>query len=253
MSQLTKTRAIAIRHFPHTETSRIIQWITEDHGKITTLAKGALRPRNDMLGQVDQLYTCELIFYGRDRDTVFITHSMHALETRNRLRNDWRAALAGLYLTDLTARIMPEREPAPELFRLLEQMLDELQERGWHAPTLFYYELRLLEALGLPPKLDRCATCNQPFAAGHRAAFATRLGGMVCAGCRNQESVHDAGADILAILTHWQRGRDWNTPRTARCNATQLATIRALTGDFLQYHLDVPGSARDNTLKMLMS
>lgn len=253
MSHLTKTRAIAIRHQPHTETSRIIQWVTEDHGKLTTLAKGALRPRNDMLGQVDQLYTCELIYYARDRDTLFITHSIHALQTRSRLRADWRAALAGLYLTDLTARIMPEREPAPELFYLLEQMLDELQQRGWHPPTLFCYELRLLELLGLPPKLDRCVSCNQPFATGHHAAFAAKLGGMMCERCRTHEATHEAGADILAILAHWQRGRDWSTPRTARCSAAQLATIRTLTGDFLQYHLDVTGAARDNTLRMLMS
>ena len=49
VSDLVTTRAIVIRHTPQTETSRIIHWVTEDHGKLTTLAKGALRPRNSML------------------------------------------------------------------------------------------------------------------------------------------------------------------------------------------------------------
>lgn len=253
MSDLVKTRALVIRHAPHTESSRIIHWITEDHGRLTTLAKGAMRPRNNMLGQFDQFYTCELIYYARDKDTVFITREITALDPRPRFRTDWRAALAAQYLVDLTARTMPKHEPAPELFRLLEDGLNELNQRGWHAPGLFFYELRLLESLGLHPKIDRCAACNQPFATGHRAEFSSGRGGMVCDRCEKDGHGHAAGADILAILAHWQRGRDWQVARSARCTAPQLATIRTLNGDFLRYHLDIRATARDATLNLLMA
>ncbi len=253
MSTLIKTRAIVLRHAPHTESSRIIHWVTEDHGRLATLAKGAMRPRNDMLGQFDNLYTCELIYYGRDRDAVFITHSINALKSRSGFRVAWRATLAAQYLVELTARVMPQHEPAPEIFHLLEEALDELHDRGWHPPAVFHYELRLLELLGLHPKLDRCAGCNQPFAAGHRAHFSTRRGGMVCDRCPREADGHDAGADILAILAHWQRGRDWSASRHARCSPGQLAMIRLINGDFLQYHLDLRSGARDATLNLLMA
>lgn len=252
MSSIIKTRAIVVRHSPHTESSRVVQWLTEDHGKIVTLAKGALRPRNEMLGQFDQLYTCELIYYGKDKDTVFITRTVTALKTRARFRTDWRASLAAQYLADLTARAMPAHEPAPELFGLLDDALDELNERGWNAPTFFCYELRLLELLGLHPKIDRCASCNQPFEAGHRARFSPGRGGMICDNCHGEASAHAAGADILAILTHWQRGRDWTVARTARCSPAQLGIIRIINGDFLRYHLDIHSSTRDATLNLLM-
>lgn len=251
MSELVKTRAVVIRHAPHTESSRIIHWITRSHGRLTTLAKGALRPRNAMLGQFDQFYSCELIYYAREKDMVFITREITALATRPRFRTDWRASLAAQYLADLTDRIMPRHEPAPELFDLLEQGLDEFNARGWHPPSLYFHELRLLETLGLHPKLDRCAVCNQPFASGHRAFFSARRGGMVCSSCPRDGEGHAAGADILAILAHWQRGRDWQVARTARCTPAQLATIRVLTGDFLHYHLDLPPAARDATLNLL--
>lgn len=251
MSDLIKTNAIVIRHTPHTETSRVIQWVTEDHGKFVTLAKGAMRPRNAMLGQFDHLYTCELVYYGRGPDKVLITREITAVKTRDRFRHDWRSHIAAHYLADLTARIMPQHEPAPELFALLDEGLDELNERGWHAPSLFYYELRLLETLGLHPKLDRCAVCNQPFDTGHRAEFSSRRGGMVCDGCKRDPDGHVAGADILAILAHWQRGRDWTVARNARCAPSQLNIIRLINGDFLRYHLDIRSSARDATLNLL--
>lgn len=252
MSTIIKTRGIVLRHAPHTESSRIVQWLTEDHGKLVTLAKGALRPRNEMLGQFDQLYTCEVIYYGKEKEAVYITRTVSALKPRTRFRTDWRTCLAAQYLADLTARAMPEHEPAPELFALLDDGLDELAERGWSAPTVFCFELRLLELLGLHPKLDRCATCNQPFAVGHRASFSPGRGGMICDQCRGETGAHAASADILAILGHWQRGRDWSVARTARCSPAQLGIIRVINGDFLRYHLDIRAPVRDATLNLLM-
>jgi len=252
MSTIIKTRGIVLRHSPHTESSRIVQWLTEDHGKIVTLAKGALRPRNDMLGQFDHLYTCELIYYGKDKDTIFITRTVSALKTRTRFRSDWRASLAAQYLADLTARAMPEHEPVTELFTLLDDALDELDARGWSAPAFFCYELRLLERLGLHPKIDRCASCNQPFQTGHRAGFSSKQGGMICDQCHGEAGAHAASADVLSILSHWQRGKDWSVARTARCTPSQLGTIRIINGDFLRYHLDLRTNARDATLNLLM-
>lgn len=252
MSTIIKTRGIVIRHAPHTESSRIIQWLTEDRGKLVTLAKGALRPRNEMLGQADQLYTCEVIYYGKERDAVFITRTLSALKPRPRFRSDWRACMAAQYIADLTARAMPEHEPAPELFTLLDEALDELNERGWNPPGVFYYELRLLELLGLHPKIERCASCNQLFGSGHRATFSTSRGGMICDNCQSESGAHAASADILSILGHWQRGRDWTVARTAKCTPVQLGIIRTINGDFLRYHLDIHTHARDHTLNLLM-
>lgn len=251
MSDLVTTRAIVIRHTPQTETSRIIHWVTEDHGKLTTLAKGALRPRNSMLGQFDQFYLCELIYYRRDKDTVYVTRDISCLDPRPRLRSDWRAALAAGYLTDLTARIMPHHEPAQDLFHLLDEGLRELNDRGWHPPSLLLYELRLLDCLGLTPKLDRCAACARPFETGHQADFSSRRGGMICDRCREPDQAHAVAADILAIMAHWQRSPDWNAVRTACCSAPQLDAIRHLNGDFLRYHLDIRASVRDATLNLL--
>ncbi|HMP97629.1 MAG TPA: DNA repair protein RecO [Kiritimatiellia bacterium] len=251
MSRLTKTRAIVVRHAPLTESSRVIQWVTEDHGKLVTLAKGAMRPRHGMLGQFDHLYTCELLYYAREADAVYITREIAPITLRTRFRQDWRAALAGAYLADLTARVMPQHEPAPELFRLMESGLDELQERGWYAPMLFLYELRLLDRLGLTPKLDRCAACDQAFKPSRRAAFSSRRGGMICDACKGEPSDHAVGADVPAMMAFWRKSPDWTVVRASRPTAAQLAAVRTLNGDFLGYHLDLRAGARERTLDLL--
>lgn len=251
MSRLTKTRGIVVRHAAYSETSRIIQWITEDHGKISTLAKGAMRPRNPLLGQFDQLYTCELIYYAHERESVFITREVAPLSVRPRLRSDWRGTMAGLYMADLVARIMPAHEPAPELFHLLEEALTCLDEHGWFLPVPMLFELRLLSRLGLAPRLDRCALCDRTFENGDRARFDVKQGGMVCRACRASGTFPEMGADVLAILTLWQRSTGWTIARTSRCSPEQLASVRELLGEFLGYHLDLGPRSRDMTMGLL--
>lgn len=251
MSRLTKTRGIVVRHAAYSETSRVIQWITEDHGKISTIAKGAMRPRNPMLGQFDQLYTCELIYYAQERESVYITREVAPLATRARLRTDWRGAMVGLYMTDLVARIMPAHEPAPELFHLLDEVLSSMDENGWFFPIPLLFELRLLSQLGLAPRLDRCTICDRKFEHADRARFDVKQGGMVCRVCRPSRHFPEMGADVLAILTLWQRTNGWNIARTSRCTSDQLASIRELLGEFLGFHLDIGPHARDMTMNLL--
>jgi DNA repair protein RecO (recombination protein O) len=253
MSRLTKTRGIVVRHAPHSESSRIVHWLTEDHGKLTTIAKGAMRPRSAMMGAFDQLYTCELIYYAQERDAVFVTREIAPLQERSRFRSDWRAAMAGFYLTDLTARVMPQHEPSPEIFSMLDDALNEMNGRGCTAPMIFIYELRLLGLLGLSPKLDHCASCRREFSAGSTLRFSTQRGGIVCTSCASENDSIETGADILAILHHWQRGTGWNIARTARCNDQQLISIRSLLGNFIVYHLDIPANCRTTTFNMLFS
>ncbi|HMP90447.1 MAG TPA: DNA repair protein RecO [Kiritimatiellia bacterium] len=252
MSRLVKTSGIVLRHAPHSESSRYIHWLTRDHGRLVTIAKGVQRPRNRMLGQFDLLYTCELIYYARDRDAVYITSEIAAMETRPELRSDWRAATASIYCADLAGLLAPPHEPVTELFDLLDSALDEFACRGWHAPSLFLFELRILELMGVAPRLHECASCRKPLPPGSTARFSSRQGGMLCSACEDRNATYSVGADVLAILKNWELAKGWSATRTARCSIRQLSAIRTLLGDFLLYHLDLKPGRRNNTLDMLM-
>jgi DNA repair protein RecO (recombination protein O) len=44
---------IILRRLPYSETSYILSWLTERHGLIRTLAKGAARPKQPLYGKTD--------------------------------------------------------------------------------------------------------------------------------------------------------------------------------------------------------
>lgn len=254
MSAICKTEAIVLRWYPVSETSRVVSWLTPGHGRIATMLKGAQRPKNAFLGQYDLFQTCELLYYAREREALLIARECSPLRTRDRLRHDWRACSIASYLAGLLGRITPADAPHPELFDLLEGALDDLAAEGGSAPVLFWYELQLLAALGLAPRLQHCTGCGKDVAPGQRnTGFAYARGGIVCTDCRRSRDDEQApiAPDVLAVLAAWQQGRTSRTARTTQCSGLQLDALQNLLGLFLGYHLDVPLTGRAIALDLL--
>ncbi len=86
--------------------------------------------------------------------TIELVHS------RAPLLSEPLPAAAIEWLTVLTATVLPEGQPYPLLFEMLEALLDAIEAApsasGWGA-ALVRYELLLLAELGFGLDLDRCA------------------------------------------------------------------------------------------------
>ncbi len=251
---IVKTHAIVMRQAPTANTSRVVTWLTPRHGRVATMIKGALRPKSLFLGQLDLFYTCELLYYMRADREVYIARECYPVKPRPTLRHNWRACAAASYLTDLTARICPPHAPQPFLYQWLDDALDEFDHHGTAPGHVFWLELKLLEHLGLAPRLRHCMACGGALLPGSGpATFSHARGGLLCARCaRNDpERAPLIPPDVLAILRNWQSAPDANAARRTRCAPRQLTTMEALLGQFLQYHLDLPLPSRDLALAML--
>ena len=53
---------IILRTRPLTETSVIVNWLTPDFGRISTVAKGARRPKSQFAGKLDLFYLADFSF-----------------------------------------------------------------------------------------------------------------------------------------------------------------------------------------------
>ena len=250
---ILKDQAIVLRVAPVSNTSRMVQWFTLAHGKIATLIKGAQRPKSAFLGQLDLFYTCELLFYARERNHIHIARECAPLERRDNFRHDWRAAAAASYCADIVARSTLPNAAQPALYRLLETTLDECAGGGAAESILYWFELKLLTALGVQPRLDACLDCGTPLLPATRpAALALDRGGLICAACLARGAAGEPFAtEALAMLAGWQTA---NTPRAARrthCSARQLGALDKLLGRFLQTHLDLLPASRAIALNLL--
>jgi DNA repair protein RecO (recombination protein O) len=254
MSTICKSPAIVLRIAPYSETSRVVTWLTPDHGRIATLIKGAQRPKSAFLGQFDLFYTCELLFYFRDARGVYIARECAPEKTRDRFRTDWKAAAAASYCTDVISRIALPDTPQPDLFDLLDSTLDTLAEAGTCVEFTSWFELKLLDALGLAPRLTHCLSCGKTLEpGGGRAGFAPARGGLLCASCLKQSSdaVRPIAPDVLAALLGWQRSRRPQSAFSTQTHARQMDEIENFLGSFLRHHLDLALPSRNIALDMM--
>ncbi|MFH1968973.1 MAG: DNA repair protein RecO [Verrucomicrobiota bacterium] len=269
---IIKTQAIVLRMSPFSETSRVVLWLTRDHGKIATIIKGAHRRRSPFMGQMDLFYTCELLVYLRLFRGLHIVKECAPLKPRTPLRSRWRATACASYFTELVARISPLYAPHPELFHLLDMALDYFADQSALELGLFWFELKLMKVMGLSPQLKECLLCHHPLttddrrqttddrrapALGAREAsvFSCVRGGVLCKTCAPSSRLEEVGMpitpDILGMLRFWQSSRSWRSAQSAACTPRQTRELERILGLFMQYHLEIGNAARATALAIL--
>jgi DNA repair protein RecO (recombination protein O) len=141
--------AILLRKTKLTETSLILTWLTESHGKLKTVAKGARRPKSRFAGTLDLFYLCEIQLSRSRKSELHILRESVLREPFENLRFDYqRVALAG-YFVELLETVTEPEHPAPELYDLLKRALGHLNTAPVSLRALLHFELELARMLGV--------------------------------------------------------------------------------------------------------
>ncbi len=239
---MEKTTAVALRISPYSKTSRIVSWLTPDHGRRTTLIKGALRPKSAFLGQYDLFYTCEIIFYKNEKNALHIMRECAPLQNRSTFRENWRATMCASYVCDLVWRVSQDNHSQPDLFELTESSLDYLCRGSIKPQFMAWFEIKLMSALGMAPQISRCHSCRGKISSStyRHVSFYPSKGIILCPACstRTAEQSITVTPDILAMLKVWQASDSAVLTGNTRITEKQLIALNNILGTFLDYHLD---------------
>jgi len=231
--EIIKTEGIVLAIRPWSRTSHIVTWLTPDHGCVTTLVKGAVRPKSAFLGQYDLFYTCDLLYYAR------ATADLHALrETmprvlRENLRGRWReTALAG-YAAGLAKDLAPANGESATWFAFLDSLLTRLERHNDLNPLqeLVRLEMEILKLAGWSPDfsgMDPRADWT-PFAIDRGR-------------CGEGSRTVRLSPRTVAVLT--RPDAPGHAPETVE------DAVRFL-GVFLAYHLDTPPDVRRSLVALI--
>lgn len=143
------TSAILLRKIKLTETSLIVTWFTEAHGKIKTVAKGARQPKSRFAGLLDLFFDCEIQFARSHRSEL---HQLREVALRNPhqgLRLDYGRVALAAYFVELIELVTEPDHPAPELHDLLRRAFGHLNEQPASLRALLHFESELARLLGI--------------------------------------------------------------------------------------------------------
>ena len=147
-----RTEAVCLDIRPWSRTSHVVSWLTPA-GKVTTVVKGAVRPKSAFLGQYDLNYTCDILYYARACGEAHALRDCLPLKTREALRGDYRKlALAG-YFRQLVSELAPVGPDCAAWYGRLASALDALPavRREDLVFALVRFELDVLRLAGLSP------------------------------------------------------------------------------------------------------
>ena len=143
------TRAILLRKTKLTETSLIITWFTEEHGKIKTVAKGARRPKSTFSGKLDLFFEAEIQFGRSRKSELHILREVVLANPREGLRKNYQRVQLASYFVELIELVTESDHSAPELYDLLRRALDYLDTNPPAKRPMLHFESELTRLLGI--------------------------------------------------------------------------------------------------------
>ena len=146
-----RSTGLILRVYPLTETSLIVHWLTPDAGRIATVAKGARRPKSPFLGKLDLYFLADFAFYRSRRSELHTLKEVRLLETHRALREDLACLQQAAYCACLIEQTTEKETPLPGPYELLLGLLVQLTRHPPQALTIFAFEMKLLQLLGLRP------------------------------------------------------------------------------------------------------
>jgi len=151
---IERTKGVILRCRPLTETSLIVEWLTPDLGRLSTVAKGARRPKSPFAGKLDLFYLAEFSFQRSRRSQLHALREVKLQEPHRVLRRDLACLQQASYCAALVEAATEPESPLPGVYRLICDLLETIGQRPVQCHTIFAFELRLLDELGLGPDLE---------------------------------------------------------------------------------------------------
>ena len=146
---MESSAAILLRRTKLSETSFIITWLTEVHGLIKTVAKGARRPKSPFAGRLDLFFEADIQFVRSRRSELHALRELTLHATHDALRQSYVRLELGAHFVELIELTSVADHPIPEVFNLLWRALGFLDANEPSSRALLHFERELALALGL--------------------------------------------------------------------------------------------------------
>lgn len=227
---LYREQGIVLRTWRLGEADRIVNLMTERHGKVRAVVKGVRKTKSRFGARLEPMAHVSLLLYeGRELDIVT---QAEALEHFRSVREDLGRLAKASSLLEATDHLAQEGHANARLYAMLLGALRALAAHD--APLLVpAFFLKLLSTEGFHPLLEECAACGERYGL---AGFDLAQGGVLCLACSargNALPVSDAGLELIRRILGGDLSRALAVPVSPATMEVERLATRAL-----EYHLE---------------
>ncbi|HVW70796.1 MAG TPA: DNA repair protein RecO [Steroidobacteraceae bacterium] len=166
-----------LHHRPYRDTSRILEVITRDHGRLSLFARGVRGPKAKLASILQPFQLLLLSWLGRG-EAAQLTGAESAQAVGNAQAGllPPGCLMAAFYLNELLLKLTTRHDPLPVVFDTYHETLQRLRQGVPLEPELRVFEKRLLESLGYGLDLGAEAQTGKPIEPGEYYHFRPEQG-----------------------------------------------------------------------------
>jgi DNA repair protein RecO (recombination protein O) len=189
------SEAVVLRTWPVREADLLVSFFTRDYGKLTGMAKSALKSRKRFGGALEPMTVARAWFQEKPKQELVRLDQLEIIRSPLSLPVDaTRLMVLSLY-AEVLEQALPEHDPQETVFRLIVSVLEHTTtEQPWMPLT--YFELWMTRLMGLLPDIAHCIACGESLVPGE-TSFNSSADGLFCA-------VHRPGNASELSADSWQ-------------------------------------------------
>ena len=224
---------------PYRDTSLLLDVLTQYHGRVSLIARGVRKPKNNQRYLLQPFIPLLLSWQGKSQlktlvgieartlstDAMSPPTATHMLQAHHALLGD--RLYSALYVNELLVYLMNQEDPSTQLYDQYELLLQRLQQQQPLEACLRYFEFEVLSELGYGINFFTEAETDQAISADKYYYFITDKGFIDTTNHPHIRDMSYLGADLLALQ---QGNLDDGNARAAAKNITRTALRPHLRG-----------------------
>jgi len=231
-----KAEGIILRKHCLRETSFILVVFTKEFGKIQGVIKGVRAPYPQFAGNFEIFTLCQLLFYKKKQQALDLITQCELLDFFLPARKDIERVTYANYFIELVNIVTTDYDPNEALYNTLVEGLRMLKDGLSARRTARIFELKLLQAIGLSPEIEKCTACGEKVV--NKALFNPASGGIMCGVCaaKNRMNIQVSKGTTNFIKKIQETDMD-KTLHIKVSRDVGMETERVLK-QFLKYHIN---------------
>jgi DNA repair protein RecO (recombination protein O) len=189
------SEAVVLRTWPVYEADLVVSFFTRDYGKMTGVAKSALKSRRRFGGALEPMTVAKAWFVERPKQELVRLDQLEIIRSPLSAPVDQARLTVLSFYAEVLEEMLPEHDPQETVFRLIVSVLEQTTvEHPWMPLT--YFSLWMTRLMGLLPDIAHCTACGEALVAGE-SSFNAYADGLFC-------RVHRAGNASELSADSWQ-------------------------------------------------
>jgi DNA repair protein RecO (recombination protein O) len=181
---IIETEGLVLKSYGLAEADKIVVFLTQEHGLVRGVAKGAKRLKSRFGGSLEPFSIVRLTYFQKEERELVSIRSCEIIKSFFQKASSPNFFQKLAYVVELLSDFAPPSDPNERLFRMAKVCLETSDEHPEKLEQMIlYFEIWLLKLGGYLPAWERCDVCRREMAAAEDAGLQINFQ-MICRRCQ---------------------------------------------------------------------